>query len=314
MLASGGRRFPGRPNSRDRQTPGSAAGIPEAPFAESVQMVDESGLHQPLVVLHWFPEGNSTTRVLTAEAEYDVTIARRTLEPGASSSPVRRLTLAERSALLAATTHFDFTGSRFQGWLRKQGLRRQPGERDLNYAHRAMAKLVTTHTYRLEASSKRSASAVCASGWSDCGGLATIYVSILRANGIPARCLTGRSIKPNTPHVKMDFYAEGAGWVPADPAVAIGSHRADAGFGRDHFDMVIAHFDVIRLNGKYQWLQGIPTLQLLNLDGSGGKITSEHTMQAEVVPLDGTSKETGPLPDETGQRATETAKRRNRKR
>ena len=277
-------------------------------------MVDESGLHQPLVVLHWFPEGNSTTRVLTAEAEYDVTIARRTLEPGASSSPVRRLTLAERSALLAATTHFDFTGSRFQGWLRKQGLRRQPGERDLNFAHRAMAKLVTTHTYRLEASSKRSASAVCASGWSDCGGLATIYVSILRANGIPARCLTGRSIKPNTPHVKMDFYAEGAGWVPADPAVAIGSHRADAGFGRDHFDMVIAHFDVIRLNGKYQWLQGIPTLQLLNLDGSGGKITSEHTMQAEVVPLDGTSKETGPLPDETGQRATETAKRRNRKR
>jgi len=54
-------------------------------------------------------------------------------------------------------------------------------------------------------------------GWSDCGGLATLYVSILRANGIPARCLTGRSIDPNTPHVKMDFYAEGVGWVPGIP-------------------------------------------------------------------------------------------------
>ena len=28
-----------------------------------------------------------------------------------------------------------------------------------------------------------------------------MYVSILRANGIPARCLTGRSIDPNTTNV-----------------------------------------------------------------------------------------------------------------
>ncbi len=100
--------FEGQPSARVQVR------IAEAPFAEADQITDESALRQPLVALHWFPEGNDTTHVLTAEAIYEVTITRRTLEPGAASTPVRRLTLAERSGFLAATTHFDFSspGSR----------------------------------------------------------------------------------------------------------------------------------------------------------------------------------------------------------
>lgn len=272
--------FEGQPRARVQ------VHIAEAPFAEADRIVDESALRQPLVALHWLPDGSDATHVLTAEADYEVTITRRILEPGAASAPVRRLTPAERSGFLVATSHFDFSSSKFQAWLRKEGLRRKSAERDLDFAHRAMETLVVTHTYRAELWSNRSASAVCASGWSDCGGLATIYVSILRANGIPARCLTGRSVDPNTPHVKMDFYAEGVGWVPGDPSVAIGSHRADAGFGRDQFVMIITHFDVVRLSGKYQWLQGIATLQALNTGGSSGKIAFDHAMKVEVLPLD----------------------------
>ena len=149
--------------------------------------------------------------------------------PARGPTPVRRLTPAERSVFLAATTHFDFSSPRFQAWLRKEDLRRKKEERDLDFAFRAMESAGRTHTYRSELKSNRSASAVAAAGWSDCGGLSTLYVSILRANGIPARCLTGRSIDPNTTHVKMDFYAEDVGWVPGDPAVAIGSHRAAPG-------------------------------------------------------------------------------------
>ena len=96
--------------------------VAEAPFAETNQIVDESGSHRPVVVLHWFPEANDTSHRFTTEAEYDVTITRRTLQPGAASTPVRRLSTAERSAFLAATAHFDFSNSRFQGWLRKQGI------------------------------------------------------------------------------------------------------------------------------------------------------------------------------------------------
>ena len=272
--------FEGQPRARVQVR------IAEAPFAETNQTVDESAFRRPIVALHWFPNGNDASHTVTAEADYEVTITRRTLEPGAANPPVRRLTPAERSGFLAATTHFDFSTSRFQTWLRKQGLRRKSGERDLDFAYRAMESLVKTHTYRAELWSNRSASAVCTSGWSDCGGLATIYVSILRANGIPARCLTGRSIDPNTTHVKMDFYADDVGWVPGDPAVAIGSHRAGAGFGREHFDMIIAHFDLVRLSGKYHWLQGIATLQALDTGGNGGKISFDHAMRFEILPLE----------------------------
>src|SRR5271157_146491 len=100
--------FEGQPSARVQVR------IAEAPFAEADQITDESALRQPLVALHWFPEGNDATHILTAEAIYEVTITRRTVEPGAASTPVRRLTLAERSGFLAATTHFDFSspGSR----------------------------------------------------------------------------------------------------------------------------------------------------------------------------------------------------------
>jgi hypothetical protein len=49
--------------------------------------------------------------------------------------------------------------------------------------------------------------------------------------------------------------------------------------------MIITHFDLVRLNGKYQWLQGIATLQALNSGGGGGKITLDHAMRVEVLPL-----------------------------
>jgi len=278
--------FPSPPEFEGQPSARVHVRISEAPQAEVNQISDESSLRQPLVTLHWFPAGDDPTHALTAEAVYEVSITRRTLEPGAGSIPVRRLTAVERSLFLAATTHFDFSSTRFQAWLRKQDLRRKKDERDLDFALRAMEGLVQTHSYRFELKSNRSASAVAAAGWSDCGGLATLYVSILRANGIPARCLTGRSIGPDTTHVKMDFYAENVGWVPGDPAVAIGSHRALAGFGRDHFNMVITHFDLVKLGGRYQWMQGVPNLQALNSGQGGGGITFDHAMRVEILPMD----------------------------
>ena len=129
--------------------------------------------------------------------------------------------------------------------------------------------MVKTFTYRFDQKSDRSASAVCKAGWSDCGGLATVYVSILRANGIPARCLSGRTLKPDDPHIRMDFYADGVGWVPGDPSVAIAEKSADAGFGHEPPDMVIMHFDLIRFQHQYHWLQGIGIVRSINVNDEG---------------------------------------------
>ena len=237
--------------------------------------------------MHWYPDDIDGERQnVAAEAIYDVTITRRKLEPGEPIQPIRRLKPVERSTFLASTSHFDFSSRTFQACLRKHNLKRKSGERDLDFAYRAMETLIGTHTYRYVPTSDRSASAVCAAGWSDCGGLSTIYVCILRANGIPARCLTGRLIKPNSPHMKMDFYAERIGWVPGDPAVAIGSHSAEAGLGQEHFDMVITHFDLLRINDRYQSLQGIGVIRPVRAQGNGTGRTFEHEMVVEVLSAD----------------------------
>jgi hypothetical protein len=112
----------------------------------------------------------------------------------------------------------------------------------------------------------------------------------------------------------MDFYAEDVGWVPGDPAVAIGSHRADAGFGREHFDMVITHFDLVRLLGRYQWLQGIGVLQARNSGESGGRITFDHAMRVETLPDDIGVTKSDTKPFEPEQQGPATDRPRNRRR
>ncbi len=290
--------FDGQPAARGRFR------IIEAPSAEPGRLLDESSLRQPLATLHWFPDTVDGGRGFTVEATYDLTINRRTLEPGERTGPLPRLTRAERSAFLAPSKHFDFTSPQFRAWLLKEDLKRKSSERDLDFAYRAMKTMVRTHTYRFELQSDRSASAVCKAGWSDCGGLATMYVSILRSSGIPARCLSGRNLKPDGTHVRLDFYAEGVGWVPGDPALAIDKHSADAGFGREPADMVIMHFDLIKYDRQYLWLQGIGTVRSIyqNDQGSVAGMRLEHAMTVEVLP-DGE----GPAPGKS--RRAETKKR-----
>ena len=272
--------FDGQPAARGRIR------IIDAPSAEPGRMPDESALRQPLATLHWSPETIDGERNFTVEATYDLTINRRTLEPGQPAATVPALTRGVRAAFLAPSKHFDFTNPRFRAWLKSEDLKRKSAERDLEFAHRAMQAMVKTYTYRFELLSDRSASAVCKAGWSDCGGLATVYVSILRSNGIPARCLSGRNVQPDSTHVRLDFYAEGVGWVPGDPALAIAKHAADAGFGREPTDMVIMHFDLIKFERQYHWLQGIGTVRSISQDGegSGAGMRLEHAMTVDVLP------------------------------
>ena len=221
--------FEGQPMARGRVE------IADAPFAEVALATDEGALRQALIALHWFPGNDYGAQNVMADAVYEVTITRRTLEPGEPIRPVPRLRPFERSAFLAPTIHFDYSSRIFRSWLRKHDLKRKSGERDLDFAYRAMETLHKTHVYRSEPMADSSASAVCARGWGACGGLSMVYLSTLRANCIPA--CTGRTIEPDDTHAKVDFYAEAVGWVPCDPAAAM--HSADAGFGREHFDMVI---------------------------------------------------------------------------
>jgi transglutaminase-like putative cysteine protease len=61
----------------------------------------------------------------------------------------------------------------------------------------------------------RSLSNVIARKGGDCGGLSSIFITLLRCKKIPARHV----IMPN--HVWAEFYLEGLGWIPVDPTFGL---------------------------------------------------------------------------------------------
>ncbi|CAH2031560.1 transglutaminase-like domain-containing protein [Trichlorobacter ammonificans] len=59
-------------------------------------------------------------------------------------------------------------------------------------------------------------------GGGACGELSSLYISLLRSRGIPARYNLGGILRESGewgPHAWPDFYLEGAGWIPADPSM-----------------------------------------------------------------------------------------------
>ena len=63
-------------------------------------------------------------------------------------------------------------------------------------------------------------------GGGDCGNLSSIFISLLRYKGIPARHIV--TVRPNgTYHVWADFYLEKYGWVPVDVTYKNSNPRGD---------------------------------------------------------------------------------------
>ena len=163
--------FPGQPAARGRIR------VNAMPAAQPGRIADDSAMRQPLVTLHWFPQSIEDGQSFTVDAIYNLTINRRTLVPGLPAEPVTAPTRAELG-FPGLFEPFRLYKSEVSAWLSRNDLKRKSGERDLDLAHRAMAVMAKTHSYRFDQKSDRSASAVCTAGWSDCGGLSTVYVSI----------------------------------------------------------------------------------------------------------------------------------------
>lgn len=51
----------------------------------------------------------------------------------------------------------------------------------------------------------------------DCGNFSSVFISLLRAKGIPARHIVMISPQESGYHVRAEFYIPAYGWIPADP-------------------------------------------------------------------------------------------------
>ena len=61
----------------------------------------------------------------------------------------------------------------------------------------------------------------------DCGNFSSVFISLLRAKGIPARHIVMISPQENGYHVRAEFYIPAYGWIPADPTFKNSDPRGD---------------------------------------------------------------------------------------
>ena len=208
------------------------------------------------------PGQGPTANTLSVSVTYEATLYSRVLKPIVPSDkvpPVQPLRPVDRTNYLASRGDINHGSAEFGAWLTREKLRREKAEPDIPFAGRVYRRLKMLFQYDYQPLSSRVATQVCKAGKSDCGGLSILFVSVMRANGIPARVLYGRwatSADPSstlgkTPyyqwHVKSEFFAREAGWVPVDLSGAVESDKKDpeslAYFGNDPGDFITFHFN-----------------------------------------------------------------------
>jgi hypothetical protein len=103
----------------------------------------------------------------------------------------------------------------------------------------------------------------------------------------------GQPTKLNWPHAKVEFFAQGIGWVPADVAGAIRSDGSPDGlefFGNDSAEFLTMHLDTDLIIDTYfgrkthEWLPD-PCWWVLG-SGSFDGTQTKVTMTVETEPLD----------------------------
>jgi len=129
-------------------------------------------------------------------------------------------------------------------------------------------------------------------GGGDCGNLSSIYISLLRNQGIPARHLV--ALRPDgSAHVWADFYMQKYGWIPVDVTYRLGDKsKTQDFFGRVSVGSngIILSRDVdLSVMNHQNVLQKVVHMQTFAFwwapDGSGrsGHIECHHSLKGQPV-------------------------------
>jgi transglutaminase-like putative cysteine protease len=202
------------------------------------------------------------SHTLDVSSHHRVQLFRRTfLEGPAPQNPSTAnpgVPVPELAQALVPTETLDFDTPSFQAKLTDRALRPKPTENDLAFVRRVFTTLKGDLRYEYHPDLDRRSSQVWPAGKSDCSGINGLLVSVLRANGIPARTLCGRWARSAVPgetlggvpygqwHVKAEVYLRGVGWVPADLSGAVQRDAPGDGlafFGHDDGNFLVMHTD-----------------------------------------------------------------------
>ncbi|EGC33193.1 hypothetical protein DICPUDRAFT_88882 [Dictyostelium purpureum] len=153
---------------------------------------------------------------------------------------VQPLSQEERLYYLQTTNFINYNTPQFQQWVQSNQLHPillNDGsvESLLCYCYRVFLFIKLNFEYVFAkdvVGGSRKATDTIQHRKTDCGGFAILYSSILRMHGIPTRILIGRWALSGTAekqkvHVVGEFYADGLGWCPFDPACAITGDKTE---------------------------------------------------------------------------------------
>ncbi|AGA29847.1 transglutaminase-like enzyme, predicted cysteine protease [Singulisphaera acidiphila DSM 18658] len=251
VVAAQAPELPGQMNARSSLDPGGQPTWDLSPGS------------RPLLVSRVAADSHGTSNKIAARVQYQATLLSRHLErrqagdEGTETDPIP-LGNVERQRALARGGTYELDAPEFRRWLSAESLAMNPRESEIDYARRVFLVLKRSFTYEFQERMDRRLSRVCTLRRSDCGGLSILLVAALRTQGIPARILVGRWAKSAEPgaqlggvdyyqwHVKAEFYADGVGWIPADPAAGLVYDQAPDGlryFGHDEGDFLTLHVD-----------------------------------------------------------------------
>jgi len=247
----------------------SIVGVPEARVG---RFTEHSPLQQPYLEAEYSVSDQAQRNTATARSAYEATLFAVTLEKGKPEKTVKPLTATERAAYLGVTEETNHQSPAFLSWVQDAGLVKMNDENELAFAYRVNKFIAQNFHYRWIQGSSIDPASVALNGASHCGGIANLFVATLRANGIPARQVSGRIVKkssdenstvtngaltvdPNRLHAATEFYANGVGWVPAEPTGAIGSKDISRFFGISDGSLLVMSFDWLRIDEKCRSLQ-----------------------------------------------------------
>jgi hypothetical protein len=192
---------------------------------KSKSVVETSSYRRRMLRLDVPADKQSPRSGVHLKLEYEGILLARTLTRGKPPRAVPELTAEERRRYLMTSLTMDHDNAGFVRWMNDQGLKRQPGEQALAFAHRVFTHFIDNAKYGGDTSNyeARRPSRVCKSFANDCGGLSLLFVAVMRTNKVPARTLFGRWVLPQTDHdgqyhVVAEFFVDGSGWVPVDVA------------------------------------------------------------------------------------------------
>ena len=276
---------PTMPNQRDVKT---------SFFPAATTIEELSFFKRPL----WFARIADGRRKIRAEWTIEATLMSRHLVPlqaDEKAPAIKDLAPNARSNFTRTSQWADFDSKAFRSWLNAADLKRKANESDLDFARRVFAHIKRQCEFE-SPTKNHAASSTAMVGKSDAGGLSSLFVAALRADGIPARLLAGRlaeSDKPGDPkgHIKAEFHARGIGWIPVDLGTAVKRKKSKefAHFGHDGGNLIVFAIDQdFVIDSFVVGEQKLPVLQGVVFwyrGGGGALVRGEEKWTVAVEPI-----------------------------